>query len=202
LDNAFKSHRDRRAEIRTAPLGHAAGLGFLVVADPAGVTTKVDRGLVQQASLALTLALMQSYESFLTESRLKSDVLHQLFSENRHKDAEIIGRASYLGIDLKVPNVMLLLRVGGPGEDFQATTEALDRLLPLVSRSLAGRFRSAVAVVDAGAIVILAPTLKKSAEFALALATTVSSVITQAVAGVPPPLRTCSGEPALYPLPN
>jgi PucR family transcriptional regulator, purine catabolism regulatory protein len=58
-------------------------------------------------------------------------------------------------------------------------------LLHLVSRSIAGRFHSAVAVVDAGAIVVLAPTAKKSAEFATALATTVSSVITQAVQAQP-----------------
>jgi purine catabolism regulator len=148
--------------------------GYLVVPDLLRGFDALDTAVSQQVGLAMALVLAQEYIAFEAESRLKSDLLRKLFSGTWSDPQEVVARAAFLGIDLAVPNALLLLRadmpVGGGDGAHVAGRIPGDQVLAQVAAVLASHFPGVAAVRDEQEVVILVPTDGKPDEFARVVA--------------------------------
>ena len=82
--------------------------GMIVFEGPSGFDD-LDRLLVGEARLALSVQMMRGYISFQVGSQFQSDLLRRLFSGDWRDPEELLLRAGYLGLNLSQPARLLVI---------------------------------------------------------------------------------------------
>jgi purine catabolism regulator len=131
-------------------------LGYLLVLDDYQPLEQLDELFAQQAGLAIALEMMRAHAAFETTRELRADLLRELFTGTGRDNGDVIRRASYLGVDLRLPNALLLLRARDD-EDLSTAGTHGDALSARILRAIASVLPNIVAVRDDRDIVALVP---------------------------------------------
>jgi sugar diacid utilization regulator len=120
----------------------------------------IDRALVDAGTTGVALAFAKVRAAVEVEERLRGEAVADLLNGTYTSEEAIAARAARLGYDLGEPRDLLVMHIGGGDDDEDPGTLAGHgrhrRHLDVVRERLAARAPRSLAVLHAGAIVVLA----------------------------------------------
>lgn len=137
-------------------------VGSLYVVESNRSLDELDFAVVDRAAIAIALHMAKEEAAAEAQYPLRSDLVRELLCSNGPSDV-LLRRAAVLGIDLRVPRVVLLLGVdetsqpGGRGQADDETVARHSQLLDVVERASRKSAEGTVIAEMGDEIVILSP---------------------------------------------
>jgi PucR family transcriptional regulator, purine catabolism regulatory protein len=131
---------------------------------------------IQYASLMFALDMTKQKAVFEAEQRTKGDLLSWLLSGDTIVEEDLLKRASYLGYDLTIPRLVMVMRLDDedgsklqPSLDTNQRKAVLDNLFRAVHKTLTTTTNGSIAAIQNNEIVILLACDRIDEDFSLHL---------------------------------